>query len=93
MAYWLLGIFDVFIPLIYGEQDHAFVRLKEEIDKRGGAKVTATLSPSLTVPFRRAVDFVDRRASQDDRTLLEQIEQQCAAPASRVALVGIRGAG
>jgi len=33
-AYCLLGIFGVFIPLIYGEGDHAFVRLKEEIKKR-----------------------------------------------------------
>lgn len=35
-AYCLLGIFNVYIPLIYGEQDHAFVRLQEEIDKRFG---------------------------------------------------------
>ena len=50
-------------------------------------------SPSSTVPFRRDVDFVDRRISHDRGTLLEQIEQQCAAPAARVALVGIGGAG
>jgi Heterokaryon incompatibility protein (HET) len=92
-AYCLLGIFNVFIPLMYGEEDHAFIRLKEEIEKRYGGKSTASPSPSSTVPFRRDADFVDRRASQDDRTLLEQIEQQCAAPASRVALVGIGGAG
>jgi hypothetical protein len=35
-AYCLLGIFDIFIPLIYGEGDHAFIRLKEEIEKRFG---------------------------------------------------------
>jgi DNA-directed RNA polymerase subunit RPC12/RpoP len=33
-AYCQLGIFDVFIPLMYGEGDHAFVRLNEEIEKR-----------------------------------------------------------
>jgi hypothetical protein len=33
-AYSLLGIFDVHIPLIYGEgKDKAFVRLREEIEK------------------------------------------------------------
>jgi hypothetical protein len=33
-VYCLLGIFGVFMPLIYGEgDDHAFVRLREEIDK------------------------------------------------------------
>jgi Heterokaryon incompatibility protein (HET) len=43
-AYCLLGIFDIFIPLIYGEGDHAFVRLKEEIQKRSGKKNSAMLS-------------------------------------------------
>lgn len=34
MAYSLLGIFNVYMPLIYGEgKDHAFIRLREEIDK------------------------------------------------------------
>lgn len=32
-AYYLLGIFDVYLPLIYGEGDNAFIRLKEQIDK------------------------------------------------------------
>ena len=81
------------MPLIYGEEDNAFVRLKEEIDKRSGRNITASLSPSSTVPFRSDTDFVDRRTSLDGRTLLEQIQQQCAAPAARVALVGIGGAG
>jgi hypothetical protein len=51
------------------------------------------LSPSSTVPFRRDADFVERKISHDRGTLLEQIEQQCSAPAARVALVGIGGAG
>ncbi|KAK7416688.1 hypothetical protein QQX98_005014 [Neonectria punicea] len=33
-AYCLLGIFNIFMPLIYGEGDHAFARLREEIDKK-----------------------------------------------------------
>ncbi|KAG4436380.1 hypothetical protein IFR05_008136 [Cadophora sp. M221] len=32
-AYSLLGIFSVFLPLIYGEGDHAFTRLEQEIEK------------------------------------------------------------
>jgi len=33
-AYSLLGIFEVFMPLIYGEgRKNAFKRLREEIDK------------------------------------------------------------
>ena len=32
-AYCLLGIFNVFMPLIYGEGDNASVRLREELEK------------------------------------------------------------
>ncbi|KAF0328344.1 het domain-containing protein [Colletotrichum asianum] len=34
MAYCLLGIFDVMLPMIYGEEEHAFIRLQEEIIKK-----------------------------------------------------------
>jgi hypothetical protein len=37
-AYCLLGIFGVFLPLMYGEGDNAFKRLKEEINKLSGEK-------------------------------------------------------
>ena len=50
-------------------------------------------SPSSMVPFRRDVDFVDRENLHKYGTLLEQVEQRCAAAASRVALVGIGGTG
>jgi hypothetical protein len=43
--------------------------------------------PSCFVPFRRDADFVDRG------TLLDQICEQCSAPASRIALVGLGGVG
>jgi hypothetical protein len=33
-AYSLMGIFDVFLPMLYGEGDRAFVRLQEEIMKQ-----------------------------------------------------------
>jgi Heterokaryon incompatibility protein (HET) len=45
-AYSLLGIFDVHMPLIYGEGKKAFIRLKEEIDKSSNGKLFA-LSPAL----------------------------------------------
>lgn len=32
-AYCLLGIFDVFMPLIYGEGEHALIRLRNEVDQ------------------------------------------------------------
>jgi hypothetical protein len=38
-AYSLLGIFDVYMPLIYGEgRENAFKRLREEIDKASKGK-------------------------------------------------------
>ncbi|KAH8660868.1 hypothetical protein BGZ60DRAFT_414183 [Tricladium varicosporioides] len=36
LAYCLLGIFDVNIPLLYGEGERAFVRLQEEIIRQSG---------------------------------------------------------
>ena len=33
-AYYLLGIFDISIPTIYGEGKRAFIRLQEEVLKR-----------------------------------------------------------
>ena len=33
MAYCLLGIFDIYMPMLYGEGDRAFARLQEEIMK------------------------------------------------------------
>lgn len=48
------------------------------------------------MPLPRDDDFVDRASSQESasggsQTLLEQIEEKCARPAARVALVGIGG--
>jgi hypothetical protein len=36
LAYCLLGIFDISMPLLYGEGDKAFFRLQEEIMKTSG---------------------------------------------------------
>jgi hypothetical protein len=81
------------MPPIYGEEENAFRRLRAEIEKLSGDKSILSPSPSSTVPFRRDLDFVDRQASFGSKTLLEQIEEQCAPPSARVALVGIGGAG
>jgi hypothetical protein len=48
-AYCLLGLFDVHMPLIYGErQGNAFARLRDEIDKRQfrGPHLSLTASPA-----------------------------------------------
>jgi hypothetical protein len=42
-AYCLLGIFDIHLPLIYGEGDKAFIRLEEEINKHSKGRLLALL--------------------------------------------------
>jgi hypothetical protein len=44
-AYSLLGIFDIHMPLIYGEGEKAFVRLMEEIEKYSQGKASLALRP------------------------------------------------
>ena len=76
-AYSLMGIFDIHMPLIYGEgREGAFARLRETIDKRANSKkpnpethtmLAASLvhaeqkSPSSTVPCDKDLNFVGRR--------------------------------
>lgn len=47
-AYSLLGIFDINIPLIYGERERALVRLREQIDRSLQGMNTASLFQTLT---------------------------------------------
>jgi hypothetical protein len=44
IAYCLLGLFDVYMPLLYGEGDKAFIRLQEEIIKRSDDRSIFTWS-------------------------------------------------
>ncbi|KAI0798783.1 P-loop containing nucleoside triphosphate hydrolase protein [Xylaria sp. FL0064] len=75
LAYCLLGIFRVHMPLIYGEgRENALKRLREEIDKRSGTRGEPFLTPRSTqdnshfmVPLERNEDFVGREA------ILEQL--------------------
>jgi hypothetical protein len=49
-AYSLLGIFDIYMPLIYGEgKDHAFKRLREIINEysKGKQIISFNISPSV----------------------------------------------
>ncbi|KAH8802229.1 P-loop containing nucleoside triphosphate hydrolase protein [Hyaloscypha sp. PMI_1271] len=91
-AYSLLGIFDIYIPLIYGEgTKNALYRLQDEFHKRSNKPQLDELSTpqiqSSTIPFRRDPDFIVRQ------TLLDQLHEKCAALASRTALVGFSGVG
>lgn len=104
-AYCLLGIFGVFLPLIYGEgEHHANLRLKEEIQKRLGGPNLAQMSDGLRSIAAGAESPQVQRPScvipfprdpdfVDRGTLLGDVHVKCSAPASRVALVGLGGVG
>jgi hypothetical protein len=47
-AYSLLGIFDIHMPLIYGEREKALVRLREQIDRSLQGMNTASLFQTPT---------------------------------------------
>lgn len=51
-AYSMLGMFSIFMPLMYGEGDHAFTRLQDEIDKShsGNAELIKLLDTLPTAP-------------------------------------------
>jgi hypothetical protein len=86
-AYSLLGIFDIHMPLIYGEgRKKALIRLRKEIEEPLRHQSPAKPLPSLIVPFRRDEDFISRKS-------LHKARQICAKPAARAALVGLGGVG
>jgi heterokaryon incompatibility protein (HET) len=63
-AYCLLGIFDIFMPLLYGEgKEKAFIRLREEIDK----PLSKSLS-FLSIPFRGVMNEELRPLKSDLET-------------------------
>ena len=61
-AYSLQGIFNVYMPILYGEGDNAFSRLIEEIEKTSKHKSLA-LSPALFLKHKDALNHQEGRAS------------------------------
>jgi len=95
-AYSLLGIFGVFLPLIYGEgQEHAFQRLRDEVDKRfrrhGGSKNTEerTFPAIYDIPFQKNPRFSGRSK------ILEYLRQKLLidTDCQKLAIVGLGGIG
>ncbi|KAF2175901.1 hypothetical protein K469DRAFT_609165, partial [Zopfia rhizophila CBS 207.26] len=99
-AYSLLGVFNIHMPLIYGEgREKALIRLRKKIeeslkDELPDLPLTvfskyndSPLSPSSNIPFLRDPNYVDRRS------LLDQIYEKLSVSASRAALVGLGGVG
>lgn len=82
-AYCLLGIFGIYMPLIYGEGHNAFVRLQLEVEK---SEARHDQSPkqkllSHTLPPTEQLSQVDRKARELQRQLekrerlLEQLKE------------------
>jgi tetratricopeptide (TPR) repeat protein len=85
VAYSLLGLFGIHLPLIYGEgRANAFIRLRREIDLKSGISSQRTF---FNTPFRRDADFIDRG------TILDNLQDITSPPGSCVALFGLGGVG
>ncbi|KAI1601165.1 HET multi-domain protein [Pyrenophora tritici-repentis] len=92
-VYCLLGIFGVFLPLIYGEgEEYAALRLKDEIQKRQQGRENVDvqdLSVSVSLPFPRNELFVGRDSE------LQSIERALLSPNThrRITIYGLGGCG
>jgi hypothetical protein len=83
IVYSLLGIFNVSMPVLYGEgKANAQARLSALLEQP-----EMPPKPSSNIPFRRDPDFVERV------TLTDQIRAKLTVPAGRAALVGLGGVG
>ncbi|KAI1839654.1 hypothetical protein JX266_014134, partial [Neoarthrinium moseri] len=103
LAYCMLGIFGVQMPLLYGEGgDRAQIRLRETIAKWSGASPSGlplpgrqsavAPDPHFIVPFGRNADFVGRR------DLVEQLVGQVHPSANddacqKTVVEGLGGVG
>ncbi|KAE9987516.1 hypothetical protein EG328_002501 [Venturia inaequalis] len=71
-AYSLLGIFGVFMPLIYGEgQGHAIKRLEEEIGKRSTSHLQQQAPPQMEKEDKACVQHLRLTDPRDDKRRIE----------------------
>ncbi|KAJ8123922.1 hypothetical protein ONZ43_g239 [Nemania bipapillata] len=76
-AYCLLGIFNVFMPLLYGEGDYAFYRLRQEVDKKYAESTKSDhLLSMLPVAFEAAFNS---RLNQHEPTCLPNTRAELLA--------------
>ncbi|KAI0149475.1 heterokaryon incompatibility protein-domain-containing protein [Xylariaceae sp. FL1272] len=80
MAYCLLGIFNVNMPLLYGEGSKAFTRLLKKIVKEGGDQTllcwdrrsTAQFLPKSPEAYATKLDIVGYHSSEDQFSHLQK---------------------
>ncbi|KIV99983.1 uncharacterized protein PV09_08491, partial [Verruconis gallopava] len=84
-AYCLLGIFNIFMPLIYGEGKHnALRRLQKELDN-----IPTTVDTRFIIPFERNPQFIGRESLLADLDSKLFIGEQT----TKTAIVGLGGIG
>ena len=97
-AYSLMGIFDIHMPLIYGEgREEAFIRLRDEIDKRLRnfqreevlSVPRATFKPSWIVPLERNPRFTGREFELAQLEGMLFVEDRT----TKIAITGLGGVG
>jgi tetratricopeptide (TPR) repeat protein len=90
-AHCLVGIFDIYLPLMYGiGESKAMERLRREIKDSGHINpLIDTHRPSHSIPFMRNRRFIGRN------TILEELEQKLLTDmdTQHVAIVGLGGVG
>ncbi|KAK5674032.1 hypothetical protein LTS10_013212 [Elasticomyces elasticus] len=90
--YCLLGIFGVYLPLIYGEGEaYAELRLREEIEKREkgqGIRRVQDLAASSPLPFSRNEHFTGR---EDELQALDEFLR--SSKHRRISICGLGGCG
>jgi tetratricopeptide (TPR) repeat protein len=89
-AYCLLGIFDIQIPLIYGEgQQKALDRLQRKIQKSSNPALLVLTDAPWIVPFERNPRFTGRESQ------LAQLEGKLFAKdhTAKIAITGLGGMG
>ncbi|OAL56071.1 HET-domain-containing protein [Pyrenochaeta sp. DS3sAY3a] len=94
-AYSLLGLFDIIIPLLYGEgEEKAFRRLKKEIAEtlqdhpHNSASATAGKA-CYVLPFLKNRYFVGRKEELETLNQKLLVDRDC----SRMSIVGLGGIG
>ena len=65
IAYCLLGIFNINMPLLYGEGDRAFRRLQEEIIRKTDDDSILAWSPSFEMDYSGPPDLLQRGMRDD----------------------------
>lgn len=78
-AYCMLGIFDVFLPLIYGEGDNAFLRLENEVNERSGKRIgnsTVFTNHAAKMPGSYQRSASTQPVVPDDEDVQEALERR-----------------